>query len=203
MASKNAPQSRERRCILTRKVANTDQLLRFVISPDSKVVLDLACSLPGRGLWLTASRTALERAIDDNLFSRVAKCSATVDTSLVDNVEAELANRALNYLGLARRSQRIVTGYQQVMLALKAGDVAVLVSAGDGAVGGRRKLESLAKELSHVQCLLIAEMSLALGRQNVVHAAVNRGSLASRFMVEVTKLSAFRETPECHPLTKH
>lgn len=193
MPSSSTPRISHRRCILTREVCSTDQLLRFVIAPDNQVVIDLTGSLPGRGLWLTATRVALECAIDRNLFSRVAKCSTTMDTSLVDDVETGLARRALDYLGLARRSRQIVTGYEQVTSALKAGDVAVLVSAGDGAMGGRNKLASLAKGLFHVQCLLIAEMSLALGRQNVVHAAVKRGSLASRFMVEVTKLSAFRE----------
>jgi hypothetical protein len=37
-----------------------------------------------------------------------------------------------------------------------------------------------------------AEMSLALGRENVVHAALSRGRLCDRFLAETKRLAGFR-----------
>jgi predicted RNA-binding protein YlxR (DUF448 family) len=184
---------RQRRCILTREVAATEQLLRFVIAPDHRVVPDLASTLPGRGLWLTASRAAVDRAVAASLFARVSRQAATAAPTLADDIEAGLAQRALNCLGLARRAGQLITGFERVGSALRAGKAAVLVGAGDAAPGGRDKLGARAPDIPHVQCLLVAEMSVALGGENVVHAALSPGGLATRFLVEATKLAAFRD----------
>ena len=184
---------RERRCILTREVVDAERLLRFVIAPDDRVVPDLARALPGRGLWLAASRPAVDRAVAAGLFARVSRRAAEAAPTLADDIEAGLAQRALNCLGLARRAGRLVTGFERVAAALGAGKAAVLVGAGDAAPGGRDKLGARAPDIPHVQCLLVAEMSVALGGENVVHAALSPGGLATRFLAEATKLAAFRD----------
>src|SRR5258707_9749844 len=55
-----------RRCIATREVKPKDALLRFVAGPDNELVPDIAGKLPGRGLWVSADRAALELALQKN-----------------------------------------------------------------------------------------------------------------------------------------
>src|SRR3954463_1806443 len=95
---------RERRCIVTREVLPDSQLVRFVVGPENEIVPDLAAKLPGRGIWVSANRDALARALKKNLFSKAAKPSVRAPADLPERVEALLAARMQEHLGLARRS---------------------------------------------------------------------------------------------------
>src|SRR5579871_57825 len=188
---------RERCCIVTRRVLPEEELLRFVVDPQGAVVPDVAARLPGRGMWVSANRGMLERAIAKGHFSRAAKASVTVTAELVNRVENLLVARMAGDLGLARRAGKLILGYENVARAL-ASDFppALLVEASDGAADGRRKLLGIAKEAPViVDCLTRAELSLALGRENVVHAAVKSGRLAERLAADAGRLGGFRCGP--------
>ena len=195
-ASQRRERGKQRRCILTREVCDAERLLRFVIAPDDRVALDLAGTLPGRGLWLSATRAAVDRAVAADAFSRASRRRVAVESDLADRIEGGLARRALDRLGLARRAGQLVCGFERVAEGLARGDVAVLVAAHDAAEGGRSKLQARARDVACVDCLSVAELSLALGRENVVHAALSGGALAARFLVEATRLAGFRDKPE-------
>ena len=167
-------------------------MLRFVVGPDNRIVPDVGRELPGRGLWIGADRHAIARAMKKNLFARAAKVAVTVEPDLADQVEVLLARRCLELLGLARRAGKAVTGFEPVRAALGAGRVKVLITAVDAAAGAAAKLRSQAGTAIPVKLFTVRELSLALGRENVVHAAVNRGPLAERFAAEVTRLAGFR-----------
>jgi predicted RNA-binding protein YlxR (DUF448 family) len=173
-------------------------MLRFVVGPDNRIVPDVGRKLPGRGLWIGADRKAIARAVKKNLFGRAAKAAVTVEADLADQVERLLSRRSLDLLGLARRAGQVVTGFETVREALTAGHVKVLITAADAAAGGMAKLRPLAGAALVVDLFTVGELSLALGRENVVHAAVNRGPLADRFAAEVTRLAGFR-TPARQP----
>jgi uncharacterized protein len=49
-----------RRCVVTRERLPKEQMFRFVVSPDRALIPDLAGKLPGRGIWLSASRDVIE-----------------------------------------------------------------------------------------------------------------------------------------------
>jgi predicted RNA-binding protein YlxR (DUF448 family) len=195
---------RERRCIVTGEALPESQLIRFVADPEGRVVPDVAAVLPGRGIWVSASREILERAIAKKLFARAAKAQVIATADLADRTEAQLVTRMSGDLGMARRSGAIMLGFDNVARALDGNPPpAVLVEAADGAADGRRKLagSAAARGLKPVlvDVLTNAELSLALGRENVIHAALKPGTLAERLVFQAGRLKGFR--PENRPLT--
>src|SRR5689334_12542245 len=112
--------SRMRRCILSGDILPEARLLRFVAGPDGQVVPDVEAKLPGRGLWLRATREAIAEAVAKRSFSRAAKASVKADESLPSLSEARLVQRMLQGLGLARRSGELILGFDQVEKALRS-----------------------------------------------------------------------------------
>jgi uncharacterized protein len=181
-----------RRCIATGAVKPVEELIRFVVGPESQIVPDIARRLPGRGLWLTARRDIVSQAVQKRLFARAAKAPASVEAGLEDRVEALLARRCAEVLGLARRAGLVKVGFVKVRAALLKGDVAIRVEARDGAEDGRAKLGALAQGLVMVSCLDAAELGAALGRDQAVHIALSQGPLSDLFLAEARRLSGFR-----------
>jgi hypothetical protein len=195
LTDETAADGRERCCIVTREVLPEEKLLRFVVDPQGQVVPDVAAKLPGRGMWVSANRETLERAIAKGHFSRAAKAPVAVTFDIVNRVEKLLVERMCGDLGLARRAGQLVLGFENVARLLAgANPPAVLVEAGDGADDGRRKLLAMAKGAppAVIDCLTRAELSLALGRENVVHAALKSGRLSTRLAADAGRLGGFR-----------
>ena len=158
---------------------------------------DLAAKLPGRGIWVRADRSILERALAKNLFAKAAKTNLRVPAELAVTVEALLVKRMQDHLGLARRSGVLIFGFDNVTRALEPRrKLTVLVEARDGAEDGRRKVLAAARALNlHPQiigCLTAEELSMALGRENVIHAALFPGPLADRLALDAERLGGFR-----------
>jgi predicted RNA-binding protein YlxR (DUF448 family) len=181
-----------RRCLVTRESRPPGQLLRFVLDPENRVQPDLEARLPGRGMWLSADRNVLNKAVAGNLFARAARAPARVAPDLVGQVERLLARRALATLGLARRAGQVALGFEQVRPWLRSGAAAVLVAARDGAADGRRKLRRLAPEVPLIAAFSSTELGAALGRESLVHVAVAPGGLAKRLLQDAERLAGFR-----------
>ena len=189
--------SRQRRCIVSGEVMPDSRLIRFAAAPDGQVVPDAAAKLPGRGLWVTATRAAITQAVEKKLFARAAKANVTADTGLAHRAEQALVARMLGDLGLARRSGALVLGFDNVLRAFDgARPPALVVEASDGSGDGKRKLYNAAHarglKPQLVECLTSAELGLALGRENVIHAAVQPGGLAERLIFDAERLQGFR-----------
>ncbi len=188
---------RERRCLVSGEVLPEAELMRFAADPDGNVVPDVAASLPGRGMWVRSDRASVATAAAKNLFSRSAKAPLTASSDLPARVEALLVTRMQADLGLARRAGQLVLGFDNVRRTLDDKvPPAVLVEARDGAADGRRKLAGSAHAHSlkteTIDCLSTAELSLALGRENVIHAALKPGRLAERLIFDAGRLRGFR-----------
>lgn len=187
---------RERRCIVTGEALPEAKLIRFVADPDGNIVPDVAAVLPGRGLWVSATRAMIERAIAGNHFPKAAKANVRAAADLAARTEARIVARVSDDLGLARRAGAIVLGFDSVARAIESATLAALVEASDGAPDGRRKLAGLTfargLELPTIDVLSSAELSLALGRENVVHAALKPGQLAERLIFQAARLEGFR-----------
>lgn len=188
---------RARKCIVTGEVRSEAQLIRFVVSPDGEVVPDVAVKLPGRGIWLSADRKSLETAIAKNAFSKAAKAAVKPAANIADTVVRQLVVRMQGDLGIARKAGNIVMGFDSVMRAFDTKQPPkLLVEAADGADDGHRKLVGAARsrglDFAVIAALTIEEMSLALGRGNVIHAALKPGPLAERLIVDAGRLSGFR-----------
>jgi predicted RNA-binding protein YlxR (DUF448 family)/ribosomal protein L30E len=186
------------------------RLIRFVAGPDGVVVPDVAAKLPGRGLWVAASKAAITTAVEKKLFSRAAKRPAsggeqtvkvTATADLAARAEKALVTRMLGDLGIARRSGALVLGFDNVLRALEGPKPPkVLIEAFDGAPDGKRKLYAAAHRLE-LDCVVIesltsAELGLALGRENVIHAAVQPGGFAERLTFDAERLFGFRPRNE-------
>jgi uncharacterized protein len=189
--------TRERRCIVTGEILPDGARIRFVADPEGQVVPDIAGKLPGRGMWVKADRATLEKAIAKNQFSRAAKAPVVAAADLPERVEAQLVRKMVGDLGIARKSGALVMGFDNVARALgSAQPPGVLVEASDGAADGKRKLKNAAfaqgVTAGFVDCLTRAELGLALGRENVIHAALKPGRLAERLIFEATRLEGFR-----------
>jgi uncharacterized protein len=195
--SRDGSRSRERRCLTSGEVMPEDKLVRFAAGPDGNVVPDVAAQLPGRGMWVAATRAAVSKAVAKTLFSKSAKASLTASADLPDRVERLLAQRMQSDLGMARRAGQAVFGFDNVMRALDAAmPPALLVEASDGAADGKRKLAQAARarglKIQTIECLTSAELSLALGRENVIHAALKPGRLADRLIFDAGRILGFR-----------
>lgn len=168
------------------------ELLRCVVGPDGRIVPDVAGKLPGRGLWLTARRDIVAAAVTKRLFARAARQPVIVDDDLAERVEALLAERCRDQIGLARRAGQAVMGFAKVEAALAQGKAVVLLAAADGAADGRMKLRALAPGLPLVEQLSGAELGAAFGREHVVHAALAPGRIAQALIAEAARLAGFR-----------
>lgn len=195
-AKTHAEANRQRKDIVLGEATDEARLIRFVAGPDGVVVPDLARKLPGRGIWVGADRESVTTAAKKGLFSRAAKAKLTAAPDLADQVEALLARRVLDGLGLARKAGGIISGYEKVVAALATGKVAWLIEASDGAEDGRRKILAAARRAAVAPRLLGAfdsdELGLALGGENVIHTALLAGRGIDRWTQDVERLSGFR-----------
>jgi predicted RNA-binding protein YlxR (DUF448 family) len=197
---------RERRDIVSGGIMPEHRLIRFVAAPDGNVVPDVAAKLPGRGLWVEARRAAIDIAVAKKLFARAAKAPGggaakgmmiKAEADLADRAEKALLARMAGDLGMARRSGALTLGFDNVLRALdSARPPSLLIEASDGAGDGKRKLFNAAHarglKPAVVEGLTSAELGLALGRVNVIHAAVQGGGLAERLTLDAERLSGLR-----------
>lgn len=182
----------ERRCIVTGDVQPKAGLVRFVVGPEGQIVPDLAEKLPGRGIWVTADRAAIEKAAKKGLFARVAKMPVTVSEGLVDIVEAGLARRVVDHISLARKAGLAVAGFEKVKGWLADGKAKVLFQASDGSERGKGKLWT-PEGGRWFGCLTASELGMAFGRDSVVHGALAAGGLSKRVVEEAAKLTGLRK----------
>lgn len=181
-----------RTCIATRAVRAPDEMIRFVRAPDGQVVPDLRRKLPGRGVWVTAERPAVEQAVRRKAFGRAFKAEVRVDAGMPDLVGGLLAEHALQALGMANKAGRLVAGFAKVESALRNGEAGALLHASDAAADGKRKLAQLAHGRPAVVELFSGEqLSLALGRPNVIHAALLSGPVSTAFLHRCTVLARY------------
>jgi hypothetical protein len=191
---------RERRDLVSGEVMPEERLVRFVAGPEGVVVPDVARKLPGRGLWVAATREAVDQAARKGGFSRAAKAKLSAPADLADQVENLLKTRLLSGLGLARRAGDLILGFEKTAQAIEQGKTAWMVEAVDGAHDGRRKLLQSARRAAEaglpaprlLGVFSSEELGLALGLGNVIHLAFLAGRGADRWTIDVERLSGFR-----------
>ena len=181
----------ERRCIATRESAPRAGLVRFVLGPGGDVVPDLAESLPGRGVWVGATRTAVETARAKNLFAHAFRAPAKAPADLADRLARMLAGRCIDLIGFARRADQLFVGRDQVKAAIGQGAVALLLAASDSE--GRDAADLAARFAGERSvALTAAELGAALKREAIVHMGVKPGRLAETLARELRRLEGLR-----------
>lgn len=177
-------------------------MIRFVVAPDGTVTPDVRRKLPGRGAWLLAQKSLVAQAASRRAFNRAFKAEVSVPQSLADDVAALLRAGALQRLALAQKAGLVVAGFEKVSAALRAGRVAGLVLARDGADDGRRKLQALANQGDRIHNVWIeggvfssVELERTLGRHRVVHVALSPGRLSDLFLLDARRLRGYEFGP--------
>ncbi|WP_101066828.1 RNA-binding protein [Roseovarius salinarum] len=181
----------ERKCIATGDARPKTGLIRFVVAPDGRIAPDLAEKLPGRGIWVSADRAAIDRAVTKGLFARAARQKVEAPADLADRVEAQLARRVVELISLARKSGEAVAGYEKVKAFLDTDAAQVLIQASDGSARGKSKLSTPYRG-RFIGWLTAAELGRAFGRTTAVHAALGAGGLAQRVVEEAARLQGLR-----------
>ncbi|MCE1235280.1 MAG: RNA-binding protein [Hyphomicrobiales bacterium] len=188
-----------RTCIVSRETMPIAELLRFVEGPDGSVVPDLKRNLPGRGVWVEARRAVVEKAVAKNVFARALRRRVSVDPGLCDLIDRLMNDQALGTLGLARKAGEVVVGFAKVEAAVARERLAGLVHAAEAGADGVAKMTAALKrrfggeaDLPVVRIFSGPQLDLALGRSNVIHAALLSGRAAEIFLERAAALGRYR-----------
>jgi predicted RNA-binding protein YlxR (DUF448 family) len=205
---RNSPREREgseRRCVLSGRVAKRDDFVRLALSPDGEVLPDVLAKAPGRGAWIGESRPALEQALANGklkgALARAFKTGAlTIPADLSDRMEKGLLRAFLDRLGLEMRAGKLILGSDKISNEARMGKIAALYHASDAAEDGSRKLDQALRvgmdaegtDLAGIRLPLDrTALSVALGRDNVVHLALADRASAARIAVPMQRLLNF------------
>jgi uncharacterized protein len=196
----------ERTCALTREVKPVAEMIRFVVGPTGEAVPDVKRKLPGRGLWITATRAAVEDAVTRDVFTRGFKREVQVARDLAAQTERMIERAALDALAIAGKAGSVITGFSRVEAAAGRVDLLAFIHAADAAEEGKRKLtgalhRNTGREspgIVVIDAFTGAQLDLALNRPNVVHAALLAGPGSETFLTRVARLTRFRtgKTPD-------
>ncbi len=194
----------ERTCIVTRRKGTPEEFIRFVVSPDKVVVPDLRRKLPGRGAWVTAERAVVQEAVRRKSFARAFKAKVEVPPTLADMVDGLLEKDALQALSIANKAGLVVAGAGKVEGSVGPKVPAALVHASDGSLDGTRKLEASVRRriggdadaIARIRNFRSDQLDLALGRTNVIHAAVAGGTAGDGFVSRARRLDRYRGSPQ-------
>ncbi len=191
-----------RMCAVTREVRPIGELIRFVVSPQGEVIPDLKRKLPGRGLWVSASHRAVAEAVRRDQFSKGFKRNLRVAPTLAADTEILLVRSVLEALAMAAKAGQVVSGFSKVQGALEQRQAVALIHASDGAADGIRKLDAIVRqnagindespEFPVVTVLISEQLDLALGRSNVIHAALLAGPASKTLLSRSHVLVRYR-----------
>jgi uncharacterized protein len=192
-----------RTCVVTRTEHLPADLIRFVVGPDGAIVPDLARRLPGRGVWVTLDRSMIATAVKSKAFARSMKRQVLTDPALPELIDRLLVKRTMEALSIANKSGLFVSGFAKVEAELTRAPLALLHgadAADDGCHKLNRKWQAInadpsnpdAREALIFSGLTIEQLSLAIGRENVVHACLRPGGAATRFVDAITRLMRYR-----------
>jgi uncharacterized protein len=194
----------ERTCVVSGCKGPPETMLRFALSAEGSVVPDIRRKLPGRGVWTRLSRAVVRQAAAKQAFSRGFRASVRAGVELADEVDRLLERDALQFLSLANKAGLVIVGGAKVEAAIRAAGskmtLAALVQASDGARDGASKLERLldgvlgdrAESVARINLFDSRRLDLALGRTNVIHAALTAGPASAAFLARVARLSLYR-----------
>lgn len=187
-----------RQCAVSRQARPASEMIRFVVGPGDEVVADVKRKLPGRGLWIEASRRRVEEGIRRKVFARGFKRAVEVSPDLAAEVDRLLVEALADALAVAAKAGEVAAGFTKAEKALAGGSAVALIHAEGAAPDGVRKLNDAARRaglahLPEVRQLSAGKLDLVLGRANVIHAALLAGPAGTTFLGRWKRLLRFRE----------
>ncbi len=180
-----------RTCLASGETRPPHEMIRFVVGPDGRIVPDLARKLPGRGLWVTATRDAVERSIARKAFARGARRAVGVDADLPQRIEDLLRVRALEALALARRAGAAVNGFAKVEERLRSGRLGLVVCAQEARASDSRG-KVVGRGAPVMDFVDAASLGRVFGRDDATYIGIVSGPLAGRVAAEIGRWAAYR-----------
>ena len=200
------PHVPERTCVLTRRKGTRDELIRLALGPDDSVAPDVRARAPGRGAWIGVTRAELDAANSKGrlkgALQRAFKTNEVkIPSDLGERTEAALRQATLDRLGMEARSGKLVNGFERIENAARSGKVHLLIHAADAGDDGRRSLDQAWRVGGGgPQGVIFPDgrtiLSMALGRENVVHVALTDPAAASRVRHALARWRAFTDPNE-------
>jgi predicted RNA-binding protein YlxR (DUF448 family) len=198
-----------RTCALTRLEKPVGELIRFVLGPDGTIVPDTEARAEGRGVWITLNHASVEEAVRKKAFARSLKEQVVVPPDLAELTRLRLEQRFTAALAMARKAGQFTTGGMKVKAAIEAGKLIALLSANDGADDGKNKMQGALRALNHArregsapgpqvphfELLSSTQLGLALGLENVIHAALMTGAAAQSALDKARRLARYNAHP--------
>jgi hypothetical protein len=171
-------------------------MIRFVQAPDGALAPDIRSRLPGRGVWVTARADLVAEAARKQIFARQLKANVKAPPELASQVDQLLEADCLQSLSMVNKAGLVVAGFNKVVAALEKGEVAAILEASDGGADGRRKIAQATRRggpgVETVALFASSQLDLALGRTNVIHAALKKGGPTEAFLARCRRLAAYR-----------
>jgi uncharacterized protein len=203
VARSEAQSDSERTCLVTRTKGSPDAMIRFVVGPDATVVPDIRRKLPGRGVWVVARADKVAEAVRRQAFARGFKTKVLASEALPEQIRELLDMDCLQALALANKAGQVVTGFAKVEDALAKGTVVALVHAREASADGVRKLAQADRRwrgdeaggTARINLFTSLQLDLALGRTNVIHAALTEGSASRNFAAKCSRLELYCSGP--------
>jgi predicted RNA-binding protein YlxR (DUF448 family) len=203
------PDDTIRTCALTRLEKPVGELIRFALGPDGTIVPDTEARAEGRGVWITLSHAAVDEAVRKKAFARSLKEQVTVPPDLADLTRLRLEQRFTSALAMARKAGQFTSGGMKVKSAIEGGQLIALLSATDGAADGKNKMLGALRALNHArregsaagpqvphfELLSSMQLDLALGLENVIHAALMTGAAAQSALDKARRLARYNAIP--------
>jgi predicted RNA-binding protein YlxR (DUF448 family) len=184
----------ERTCAVTGLKGPPEAMIHFCLSPEGAVVPDLRRRLPGRGVWVSARKSIVDQAARRQVFSKRFKTKALAAPDLASLVERLLEEEALQFLSIVNKAGQVVAGAFKVEAAIREGPIAGLIHASDASNHGVVKLDRLiaGQATARINLFSSSQLDLALGRTNVIHAALREGAASAAFLIRAQRLAYYR-----------
>lgn len=183
----------ERKCVATGEIKPLDELLRFVKTPDSRLVPDFNRKIEGRGLYVSNSKTLLKQALAKNLFVKSIHLFLKIPADFEEQVESLLCKKGLDWVNLARKAGALVTGFEKVKASIVKNKAAFVIVATDVADDGSQKIEAIAQNLEILKVYERKDLDAALNKENTVYVAVLKSDIASKVLEHVKRYQTFLE----------
>ena len=188
---KRAAENGMKVCIVTKNTFPRTEMLRFVVSPNREIVFDVDEKLPGKGIWISADKDILQKAVQKKIFNKAAGMSVVIPENLTDIVLGKLQEKCLSLLAFARKAGMLVFGFEGVKKALTNMVVSVAFEADDAAQNGKDKLYRPTDTFPVFSCLTREDLGQITGMEQQVHVAVLDSKLAENLIVAGKKLELY------------
>ena len=196
-----------RTCVLTRTPGTRETLIRLALGSDGEVAPDVRARAPGRGAWIGVDRAALDVAnAKGKLKGALARAFKTGEVSVPADLGQRIADAlrksTLDRLGLEARGGTLLSGSDKIESAARSGQVHLLIHAADASIDGNKKLDAAwrvggSERRGYQRGLVFPEprpiLSMALGRENVVHIALTDAAAAARVSSAIARWCAFND----------